>query len=509
MNDTERTASQKTANGHGVMAAQAVEGSMITLLKRHEIQVLLNAGHTQAEVASVAKVSERSVRRIAAEAAVEHVDDRQERVERRIGRPRKVDRFRPLVEQLLKETDEDRAPLKSVEILRRVRLDGYDGGKTALYELVAELRPRHARVMMRFEGLPGEFSQHDFGQVRLRYLDGTPAVVRFFGSRLKWSRWAAVDLVDGEDSETLVRTLAEHLVRFGGVPLCAVFDRPKTVALKWNDRGEVTEWNPVFAYAALELGFTAEVCWPYRANQKGSIENLVGWVKGSFFKQRRFHDRGDLVEQLGQWLHETNHQRPNRATGEIPEQRRQQELERLRPLRTPPERLALRIPIQVDVTGEVSHDGLRYSMPPQAAGMAGTLYLYRDMVHIVAGRYEAEHPRHVPNRTVSRLAEHRTAHLAAISGVRGRRYLKRQQLLETGAAALSFLTELIHRSPRSWYRKVETLHELLQHCGAKNLDRAFQAAVSAQSYTCSFIAECLGVKLPLRPDAGEHRGGAS
>ena len=179
------------------------------------------------------------------------------------------------------------------------------------------------------------------------------------------------------------------------------------------------------------------------------------------------------------------------------------------PLRTPPERLALRVPIQVDVTGEVSHDGLRYSMPPQAAGMAGTLYLYRDVVHIVAGRHEAEHPRHVPNGTVSRLAEHRTAHLAAISGARGRRYLKRQQLLETGAAALSFLTELIHRSPRSWYREVDTLHELLQHCGAKNLDRAFQAAVSAQSYACSFVAECLGVKLPLRPDAGEHQGGAS
>ena len=69
--------------------------------------------------------------------------------------------------------------------------------------------------------------------MRLRYLDGTHAVVKFFGSRLKWSRWAAVDLVAGEDSETLVRTVAEHFVRFGGVPLCAVFDRPKTVALKW------------------------------------------------------------------------------------------------------------------------------------------------------------------------------------------------------------------------------------------------------------------------------------
>ncbi len=91
-------------------------------------------------------------------------------------------------------------------------------------------------------------------------------------------------------AETLIRTLTDHFAAFGGVPLCAVFDRPKTVALRWAKNGEVTEWNPTFAYAVLELGFTAGVCWPRRANQKGSIENLVGWVKGSFFKQRRFHD---------------------------------------------------------------------------------------------------------------------------------------------------------------------------------------------------------------------------
>ena len=82
---------------------------MIAVLKRHEIRILLNSGHSQAEVAGLAKVSERSMRRIAAEAAVEHMDDYRERAERRIGRPRKVDRFRPLVEQLLQETDEDRS----------------------------------------------------------------------------------------------------------------------------------------------------------------------------------------------------------------------------------------------------------------------------------------------------------------------------------------------------------------------------------------------------------------
>ena len=179
----------------GMNAVDWVEDRMLTLLKRHnQVQTLLNAGHEQVEVARIAGVSERTVRRIAGEPAIEHVDDRQERKERRIGRPSKVEAFRPLVQELVEEVDEERRrPLKSVEILHRARLEGYEGGKSALYELIAELRPHATRVMMRFEGVPGEFSQHDFGEVRVVYLDGTSEVVRFFGSRLKWSRWAAVD----------------------------------------------------------------------------------------------------------------------------------------------------------------------------------------------------------------------------------------------------------------------------------------------------------------------------
>ena len=147
---------------------------MLTLLKRHQVQTLLAAGHDQIEVARLVGVSVRSVRRIAAEPAVEHVDDRQERSQRRIGRPSKVESFRAMVQELVEQVDaETRAPLKSVEILRRARLDGYQGGKSALYELIAELRPDATQLIMRFEGLPGEFSQHDFGEVRINYLDGS------------------------------------------------------------------------------------------------------------------------------------------------------------------------------------------------------------------------------------------------------------------------------------------------------------------------------------------------
>ena len=75
---------------------------------------------------------------------------------------------------------------------------------------------------------------------------------------------------------------------------------------------------PTFAGVVLDLGLGVEVCWPYRPQEKGSVENLVGWVKGSFFKQRRFLDRADLEQQLRAWLTEANTVRPSRATGVPP-----------------------------------------------------------------------------------------------------------------------------------------------------------------------------------------------
>lgn len=43
--------------------------------------------------------------------------------------------------------------------------------------------------------------------------------------------------------------------------------------------GDVTQWNPVSAYVTLEMRVGVELCWPCRAQQKGSIENLIGFVE--------------------------------------------------------------------------------------------------------------------------------------------------------------------------------------------------------------------------------------
>jgi transposase len=468
---------------------------MLGMLKRHEVEILLKAGHPKAEVARLSGVSLRSVKRIAEESPVVHVDDAAERGKRQIGRPSTVANFRKQVIAILQETPD----LASLEILRRVRETGYRGGKTVLYGLVASLRSKPAKPLVRFEGLPGEFSQHDFGQVEVEYRDGASQRIHFFASRLKYSRLVRVSLVPDEAVESLVRTLAEHLASWGGRPLLCVFDRPKTIALKWRNNGEVTEWNPIFAYATLEMGVGVELCWPYRAQQKGSVENLVGFVKSSFFKVRRFHDEEDLRQQLRDWHHEVNEERPCRATGIIPALRLAEEAPRLRALKVQPEQLALRIPVYGGPTGTVLHDGHAYSMPPEAISMPATLYLYGQRVRIVAGRYEAEHPRKFSAQESSSLPEHRAAMVAAVSGKRGKRYLKRQQLLELGEPAIRYLTEIVHRRPRQWFEDVDRLHQLLQDHGPEVLRRAMEEGLKQQIFGAFYVERSLQPGLSFPP----------
>jgi hypothetical protein len=55
---------------------------------------------------------------------------------RGVGRPSTVAQYAPQITQWLR----DDSAMSGAEVLRRVRLAGYRGGKSALYELVRRLR---------------------------------------------------------------------------------------------------------------------------------------------------------------------------------------------------------------------------------------------------------------------------------------------------------------------------------------------------------------------------------
>jgi transposase len=366
----------------------------------------------------------------------------------------------------------------TVEVLHRLRGQGYRGGKSAVYDLVKGLRPKdHEPPLVRFEGLAGEFSQHDFGQGKVGYLNGSTETVHFFVSRLKYSRWTDVRLVGDERVESLVRALLAGFEAFGGIPLRSVFDNPKTIVI--GQAGGRIDWNPTFAQMVVDYGLGIELCAPRRPRQKGSVENGVGWVKGSFFKVRRFHDREDLEGQLPEWLDEVNTRRPSRATNEIPAQRLEAERKRLKPLAIPPAEYALRFPVTVRTTGFVEHEGIRYSMPPRTIGIPATLFLYPDRARIVTtSGVEVAHPRYPAVGTASYRSEDRVAKLAAVHGERAKLYLQRQEILELGPPAEALLTEWVHRPRYNWKSQVVTLHGLLVTCGPERVLAAIRHALA-------------------------------
>jgi transposase len=456
---------------------------VIDAMSRHEIQVLRAANMAQRAIATATNVSVRSVRRIEHEPPITTSETAALIAARRIGRPSLAASWTGVVETWLR----DDHTLPGVEILRRLCDEhAYRGGKSAVYDLVRRLRRPAVAPLVRFEGVSGEFSQHDFGQVDVRYTGGAIERVHFFASRLKWSRVVHVGLVPDERVETLVRGLLEAFEAFGGIPLVTVWDNPKTVVI--SRKGPRIVWNAIFGQVALDYRFGPELCWPRSGQQKGAVENLVGWVKGSFFKCRRFHDRADLEAQLAQWLTDVNTRRPSRATGIIPSVRLEQERLRLRALPILPAAYALKIPVVVSARARVTYEGMTYSMPPETIGQPATLHLYRDRVEIVtkAGRPVA-HPR-VPAGATNILLEHRTAMLDAVRGVRARLYYQRQSLWELGPAAEAWLTELIHRRPSQWRPDVEHCFTLLQEHGPERLLATFTAGLRQHAIGAEYVA---------------------
>jgi transposase len=158
----------------------------------------------------------------------------------------------------------------------------------------------------------------------VHFADGSTKVVHFFASRLKYSRFIDIQIVDNEQQETVVRCLLRSFERFGGVPLMCVFDNMSSIVKSRElseDGKPKVHWAERFGQLAIDCGFIPLACWPYRPQQKGAVENLVGFVKGNFFCGRTFRDHKDLEAQLQDWLAYVNQKRPCDATAEIPAHR--------------------------------------------------------------------------------------------------------------------------------------------------------------------------------------------
>jgi transposase len=213
---------------------------------------------------------------------------------------------------------------RMLEMARADQDHPYTASETAFYDYVRKIRrackQTPAYVAIRFEGLPGEYLQIDWGEVREFAFTSENLLQEtryFFAARLKYSRYMFVSFQKDMREETLLRCLVACFVTVGGVPWVVVTDNMKTAVLG-RDEANQPIWNPAYQKLAAEFRFLPEACAPASGNQKGSVENLVKFVKGNLLSGRTFHDDADLAEQCQQWLNQVNNERKSDATGQLP-----------------------------------------------------------------------------------------------------------------------------------------------------------------------------------------------
>jgi transposase len=461
---------------------------MYSPLERYMVQKLRQAKLAVSEVSKLTGVSERTIHRIQQEPAVRDAEEEGLPNSRKVGRPSEIDAFEADIVQWLSEPrNPEDGEMKGTEVIARLRSQGYKGGKSAVYEMVRRLRPSEVPVpIVRFEGLPGEFSQHDFGQRRVTYADGSQAVVRFFVSRLKYSRFVDVQVVENEQQETVVRSLLQAFAHFGGVPLMSVFDNMSTVVQSREvlDDGSIrVNWTQRFGQLAMDCGFIPLACYPYRPQQKGSVENLVGFVKSNFFCGRSFVDCADLEAQLQDWVNYVNTERVCDATGEIPQTRLVRES--LKACGHSADTYAFKVSAVVRPTARVHYRGIEYSVPAATIGQTVTLHLQQSKVVIYLGeRQLCEHPR-VPENGRSSVQFDHAQELFRFR--RGKPYAQRQLLLDLDPSVEPYFTELVHRRPQGWEQDIEQIYSLYQRIGRTDLLAAITLATEQRCFGAEYL----------------------
>src|SRR6266536_3106623 len=205
----------------------------------------------------------------------------------------KVDPYRAQIERWVGEG------LTAERMLELARADPehpYAGGQSVFRGYVRrvrlEQRQQHAAgdVPLRFEGLPGEYLQADWGEARAFPFTQQASATRYFlACRLKHSRWVWVRFAADMRRETLFRGLIDCFQALGWVPWVLVFDNMETVTSGRDSAGQPV-WTPALLQLAGEFGFHPQACAPGAGNQKGSVESLVKWVKGNLLAGRTFAD---------------------------------------------------------------------------------------------------------------------------------------------------------------------------------------------------------------------------
>jgi transposase len=368
--------------------------------------------------------------------------------QKRKPRAKKLDPFVPYLERRIEE-----GVVNCNKLLDEIRRQGYQGGKSLVKNFVQPYREaRRQEATVRFETLPGEQAQVDWGHFGFIQHHGRRRRLYGFVMTLGWSRASYLEFTVSADAAWWLRCHVHAFRYFGGAPRVVLHDNLKTAVLDRDADGTI-HWNRRYLDFADYYGFAPRACRPYRAQTKGKVESGIRYVRGNFWPGLRFVDLADLNRQSLDWLDFTANVRIHGTTGEVPFERLP--LEHLQSLVGKPDYdTSLIVFRRATKDCFVSYDGNYYSVPSEYTRKTLKLKETEEGQLIVLNPQDHEIARHrVRNGHHQRIAL--AAHYENIgSGSRpARRPMAIQVLFPEGLASLPAAPEVEAR-PLCWYDQV-------------------------------------------------------
>lgn len=186
------------------------------------------------------------------------------------------------IENCLKE-DEKEHVRKQQHTARRIynRLVeecGFIGSESTIRKAVHKIRSQHGSVesYVPLHFTPGSAMQVDWGEATI-YLGGQRMTVSLFCARLCYSCAPFVIAYYRQNLESFLDALTRAIHFFGGVPRKVIFDNAR-VAVK-SGFGAHAVAQDDYAQLAAHYGFEPDFCNPASGNEKGLVENLVGYIR--------------------------------------------------------------------------------------------------------------------------------------------------------------------------------------------------------------------------------------
>lgn len=409
-------------------------------------------------------------------------------------RPSKLDPYKDQILRML-----EFYPYTAMQIFQRIGQDGFDGGYTIVKDYVRKVRVPKKKAYLKLAFAPGECAQVDWGSYGSVSVGTTRRRLSFFVMVLCYSRMMYVQFTVSQTMEHFLACHQNAFDFFGAVPKKIMVDNLKSAVLK-RIVGQAPILNPKYLEFANHCGFTIVPCNVGKGNEKGRVENAVGYVKKNFLAGLKIPNFEALAPAASNWLDTVANVRIHGMTHKKPIELFAKERCFLSRLPVYPYDIATVSQARASSQFRISLDTNRYSVPAEYAGARLTVKCYPDWVCIYCdNKLIARHVRSYDRHQDFEDPDHPKELLAQRKKASDQKIFMR--FLALSPQADLYYRKLAQRrmNPTHHVRKIVALSEIYN---PESVARAMEDAFAFQAFSCEYIANLLEQRSRCLPEPG-------